>query len=152
MMTVDGHLLEQIKAWCAERPIRLCVLFGSQATGRTHAHSDVDLALWPTAAHKEPLDLRTELRWLRELSTLVDNEVNLAIVTPRLNPVLGFEIMRDGQVLFEAEPDLWALEAARLWHLYNDSLPFRRAMREQLREFANGVRAKGRAEEANRGA
>ena len=138
MTTVDADLLAQVSDWCVQRPIRLCVLFGSQATGRPHAHSDVDLAVWPN----EPLEFRTELRWIGELSDLVDNEVNLVMVTPRLNPVLGFEIMRDGQVVFEAEPDLWALEAARLWHLYNDSLPFRRAMREQLREFAENVRAR----------
>ena len=138
MIIMNENLLAQIKNWCAQQPIRLCLLFGSQATGRTHAHSDVDLAVWPN----EPLDLRTELRWLHELETLLNNEVNLVLVTPRLNPVLGFEIMRDGQVMFEAEEDLWSHEAARLWHLYNDSLPFRRAMREQLRKFAEDVRLK----------
>jgi hypothetical protein len=37
-----------IEVWCSERPLCLCVLFGSQATGKTHAQSDVDLALWPS--------------------------------------------------------------------------------------------------------
>ncbi len=135
---LDERLIAQIHGWCAQQPIRLCVLFGSQATGRTHAHSDVDLAVWPV----ESVDLGRELRWLRELEMLLDSAVNLVLVTPRLNPVLGFEIMRDGQVIFEEEPDFWALEAARLWHLYNDSvyLPYTQAW-EELRKFAESLGA-----------
>ncbi len=62
------------------------------------------------------------------------------VVTPETSPVLGFEVARDGVVVFEDEPGRWARERARLWHLYNDSLPFRRAERERLREFARSVR------------
>jgi predicted nucleotidyltransferase len=43
--------IDLLKEWCQKQPVRLCVLFGSQATGQTHAHSDVDLAIWPA----EPL-------------------------------------------------------------------------------------------------
>jgi len=31
-------------------------------------------------------------------------------------------------------------EQARLWHLYNDALPFRRALAESLRSYAEEVR------------
>jgi len=33
-------LIEAVAAWCQEKPVRLAVLFGSQATGQTHPHSD----------------------------------------------------------------------------------------------------------------
>lgn len=68
------EFLLPVQTWCQNEPISLCVLFGSQATGKTHPHSDVDLAVW-------------------------------------------------------------LQERSRLWHAYNDSLPFRRAAYKQLQKF-----------------
>jgi predicted nucleotidyltransferase len=110
-------------------------LFGSQVTGKTHSASDVDLAVWPTKS----LDSQAKLRWVVELQNLLDKEVSLALVSPDLDPVLGMEIVRNGRVVFTTNPNLWSKERARLWHIYNDSLPFRRAAREQLRQFAKGI-------------
>lgn len=39
------ELEQKLRIWCQDRPVRLCVLFGSQATGKTHSRSDVDLAV-----------------------------------------------------------------------------------------------------------
>lgn len=125
-----------VEGWCSERPLRLCVLFGSQATGKTHGQSDVDLALWPS----EPIAPVTKLKWLVELENLLDKDVSLVIVTPDLDPVLGFEIVRDGRLFYERDPGSWPKARSQLWHAYNDSLPFRRAAREQLRQFAEEVR------------
>lgn len=63
-------------------------------------------------------------------------EVSLVLVSPDLDPVLGFEIVRDGILIYESEAELWLIERSRLWHAYDDSLPFRRALREQLKAFA----------------
>jgi len=112
------------------------VLFGSQATGRTHPGSDVDVAVWPV----EPLTTALKLDWVVELEDILGREVSVVLVSPDLDPVLGFEIVRDGRLVFESEPELWLRQRARLWHAYNDSLPFRRAARQQLREFAGEVR------------
>ena len=129
--------LKQVVArWCQERPVRLCVLFGSQATGQTHARSDVDVAIWPT----ESLSTATRLRWITELEILLGREISLVLVTADLDPVLGMEIVRHGRLIFEREPELWLHHRAQLWHAYNDSLPFLRAARRRLREFAEEVR------------
>jgi predicted nucleotidyltransferase len=125
-----------VSDWCGEHAVQVCVVFGSRASGRTHLHSDVDLAVWP-AFSPLPAD---RLCWLRELETALGREVSLVLVSPTLNPVLGFEIARQGRPVFEKEPGLWAAQRARLWHAYNDSLPFRRAARQRLREFAEEVR------------
>jgi predicted nucleotidyltransferase len=130
------QLAATIGAWCEEKPIRLCLLFGSQATGKAHAKSDVDIALWPA----EPVSTQQRLRWLMELEMALERDVSLVIVTPQLNPVLGFEMVKNGRVLHEAETDLWRRERSRLWHAYVDSRPFRRAARRQLQQFAEEVR------------
>jgi predicted nucleotidyltransferase len=129
-------IIETIYAWCQERPVRLCVVFGSQVSGRAHLHSDVDLALWPVG----PVPPLERLRWLSELENALVQDVSLVLVSPNLDPVIGFEIVRQGHLVFEAESGLWMGERARMWHAYNDSLPFRRAARQRLREFAEEVR------------
>lgn len=122
--------------WCQQQPVSLCVLFGSQATGQTHSHSDVDLAVWPT----QTLSVTTRLEWVVELETRLDQDVSLVIVSADVDPVLQFEIARCGYLIFEAQTGLWDEKRLQLWHAYNDSLPFRRAARQRLHEFAVEVR------------
>jgi len=122
--------------WCQQQPVSLCVLFGSQATDQMHPQSDVDLAVWPA----QVLPVTARLEWVVELETRLNQDVSLVIVSPDLDPVLQFEIARQGQLIFEARAGLWEEERLHLWHAYNDSLPFRRAARQHLHEFAMGVR------------
>jgi uncharacterized protein len=130
------EIKNRVRTWCENHAVHLCVLFGSQASGKAHAQSDVDLAIWPS----EEMPPLTRLRWLRELETSLDRNVSLVIVSPATDPLLGFEIVRHGVVVYEAEPESWVEERLRLWHRYNDSLPFRRAERQKMHEFAEEVR------------
>jgi predicted nucleotidyltransferase len=135
-LTENGQqMMAKIADWCRSQPVKLCVLFGSQATGRQRPDSDVDLAIWPL---QKP-SAQTKLAWLRELENLLDKPVSLALVSADLDPVLGFEIVRDGRLIYEQQPELWLKHRAQLWHAYNDSLPFRVAAREQLKRFAREV-------------
>ncbi len=129
------QMMAKIAEWCRGRPVKLCVLFGSQATGRQRPDSDVDLAIWPDQAPSA----QTKLTWLRELETLLGKSVSLALVSADLDPVLGFEIVRDGRLIYEQQAELWFKHRAQLWHAYNDSLPFRLAARKQLNQFAKEV-------------
>jgi predicted nucleotidyltransferase len=121
-MTKQEAIVGLVHRWCQDRPVALCVLFGSQVAGKPHPKSDIDLAVW------------------RELETSLGQAVSLVLVSSDLDPVLGLEISRRGLPIFEAEPGLWAERRAQLWHAYNDSLPFRRAARQQLQEYAEDLR------------
>jgi hypothetical protein len=66
--------------------------------------------------------------------------VQLVLVTSRLDPVLGFEIARDGRPLYEAERGTWVAQRLRLWHAYQDARPFLDLARRRLREFVAEVR------------
>lgn len=131
-----AEIMTAVRNWCADNPVKLCVLFGSQATGKARPDSDIDLAVWPS----RPIEPLVKLNWLVALEKLLDADVSLAVVSPLLDPVLGFELVRDGRLIFEAEPELWLKEQSRLWHIYNDTRPLRRAEREQLHQFAEEIR------------
>ena len=135
-MVKRDAVVRLVHRWCQDRPVSLCVLFGSQVAGEPHARSDIDLALWPS----EPVRPSTKLSWLCELETSLGQAVSLVLVSSDLDPVLGLEISRHGFRVYEAEPGLGSERRAQLWHAYNDSLPFRRAARQQLREYAEGLR------------
>ena len=135
-MEALGEHIELLTGWCQQHPVRLCVLFGSQAIGQAQVHSDVDLAIWPI----KPLSTPTRLRWVSELETMLDKDVSLVLVSADLDPVLGMEICRHGVLIYEREPELWFHHRLQLWHAYNDSLPFIRAARQRLNEFAEEVR------------
>jgi predicted nucleotidyltransferase len=128
-------LPDRLAAWCRERQIRLCLLYGSRATGKARPDSDWDLAIW--APPTPPLE---RLAWYNEVANLFDQEVQILFVSRDTDPVLGMELVRHGRVLFEAEPHLWANERLRLWHVFNDHLPLLQAEREQMRRRAEASR------------
>jgi predicted nucleotidyltransferase len=90
--------------------VRLCVLFGSQVRGETHPHSDVDFAVWSSRL----ISPVARLRWLKELETPLAQNVSLVRVSPDLDPVLGFGIVRQGHLVYEVESGLWAEQRAHL--------------------------------------
>ena len=128
--------ITHLQTWCASQPIQLCVLFGSQATGRARPDSDVDIAVWPS----EPFDPWQKLVWIGQLENLLQREVSLVIVTHKLDPLLGYEITKHGRLLYEPIPDKWAKERLYWWHQYNDTARLRRAAEQIVRNFAAEVR------------
>lgn len=132
---VTETLAACLAPWCIAHDIALCVLFGSRARGYARPESDHDLALKP-ARPPAPLE---RVAWQVELEDLLGTPVSLVLLTPDTDPVLGWEIARDGTLLYERDRGLWMRERARLWHLYNDALPFRRALAESLRRYADEV-------------
>jgi predicted nucleotidyltransferase len=124
-----------VRDWCAQPPLQLCVLFGSQASGQVHPHSDVDLAVWPNDTPTP----EQKLSWIGEIQALLDNEVSLVLVSPDSDPALGMEIVRHGIVVYEAAPEIWFKRRLDLWHTYNDAQPYLRAKLDRVGEFAREV-------------
>lgn len=119
-----------IADWARERTgCRLVVLFGSEPRGRTREGSDVDLAVL-----FDPLpEPRDRLRIIGELQDLASpRAADVVFLRPETDPVLRFEIFRDGECLYEAEEGLFIDERVRAVMLHEDALPFRRALRERL--------------------
>lgn len=135
MNETSRELTETLGAWCAERAVGLCVLFGSHARGQARPDSDIDLAIWSS----RPLEASELLRWRVELTRVIERDVQIVLVTDDLDPVLGMQVAKEGVCLFESRAGLWLEKRVRLWQSYQDALPFLRAARENLRAYAGEV-------------
>ncbi|MFC3958825.1 type VII toxin-antitoxin system MntA family adenylyltransferase antitoxin [Halovivax cerinus] len=90
--------LDTIRGVLADRPVRLAVLFGSQATGITDAQSDVDIAVeLMEEAHGDASQIRMEL--LVALSIALDrNDIDLSLISD-LTPRVGLAAFTEGQLI-----------------------------------------------------
>lgn len=126
----DGVDRTALQAWARDEPrCRLLVLFGSEATGDARPASDVDLAvrLDPVPPPEERLRIIGELQ-----DRCGARRADVAFLRPETDPVLRFEVFRDGEPVWEAEPGLFVEERVRAVMLYHDALPFRRALVERV--------------------
>ena len=100
-MPLDPSLVAKLRsALSSGPPLRLAVLFGSQATGRARAGSDFDIAILPVDLE---LSLREELALAAALSDVTATEVDL-VRLDKDDPLLHREIALHGDCLFEREP------------------------------------------------
>src|SRR6478609_178741 len=95
-------LQERLRERAASLPeVRLAVLFGSTARGQARKGSDVDLGLL-----LEPDTREARNHALVELERAAGREVD-AVYLNEVPPLLGFEISRDGILIFQREDGLW---------------------------------------------
>ncbi len=89
----------------------MVILFGSQATGRTHPKSDVDIAV----TSKNPLNRARIALDLDEIFKRDDIEV---IDLSMASPTLMHAIVGEGKLLFERQQDAffrWKIYAIKIW-------------------------------------
>lgn len=95
--------------------VELGVLFGSLATGKTHAESDIDIAVWP----HDGTDLN---RLAGELMAAVGSDrVDVADLR-RASGTLSQIVATRGRVLYEATPGRFAEFAALAERRWQDEL------------------------------
>lgn len=102
---VDVQALRDVLA--DQQAVQLAVLFGSQARDRAHSRSDVDIGL-----RLAPATAETRQQAIAEIGQAVRREVDV-VDLDSAPPLLRFQIARDGVVLVEREPRLWARFKAR---------------------------------------
>jgi predicted nucleotidyltransferase len=127
--TTPDRMKARLAEWASARGCRLLVHFGSSASGDSASARDVDLAL----DLPELPDPRRRLRIIGELQDICPNRpVDVVFLGLETDPVLRFEIFRTGRPIHESCPGLFVEETVRAIALYEDALPFRRALRKRL--------------------
>ena len=100
--------------------VRLLIQFGSSATGRTHAHSDVDLAAW---LERIPESWDAETALIADLQALVPGrDVDVTLIN-RADPLLLKQIAEHGRPLYGSPRDVDAFNRYA-FKRYQDHRPY----------------------------
>jgi len=138
-MDIEEHR-EQLEQLFSTHGVVLAYLFGSQAEGHAGPLSDVDIAvlLEPQVDREQWFQVQLDLTG--ELMDLFHrDDVDVAVLN-QATPVLAHEVVRFGQVLYEASLSARVdFEIATLQR-YTDTEPLRRLQDRRLLERAEDYR------------
>jgi predicted nucleotidyltransferase len=115
--------IDKLERWCHERGIDLCILFGSQATGKARRDSDVDIALFSAG---NPNLKKHLLSLIGEAEDLFGYPIDLVIIDDDSDPVLRLEVFQNGKPLYESQQGLFAEQQILATKIFNDTEPLRR--------------------------
>ena len=116
---LSAETIARLQRELAAAPLALSALFGSSATNRMHADSDVDIGILPTDAD---WPLGDELALQGRLSAIVGRDVDL-VRLDRADLLVGKQVAQKGKPLYEASAGAFARYAARAMLDYLDLEP-----------------------------
>ncbi len=102
---MNSELLKQLRmVFEAFNEIKLVYFFGSRANGAAGPLSDYDFAVYLDETDQEKL-FELKLKLLKELSRILTTDsIDLIILNNAESPELKYNIIKNGQLLFEREP------------------------------------------------
>lgn len=115
--------------------IDMLVLFGSQATGKTHPKSDVDIGY----VSSESFELNTLFKIENDLSLLLQRDDVEVVNLRRISPVMKKIIADEGVLLYEKKPGTFIGYRMYAFKLYVETKPLRELRYQSLRRFAYGT-------------
>jgi len=132
---------EELHRIFARHGVILAYLFGSQAEGKAGPLSDVDIAvlLGPQVPQERWSAVQIDL--INDLIGLFHrDDVDVALLN-RATPVLAQEVVRSGQVIYEAEPGTRVDFQVATLRRYVDTEPLRRLQNRRLLERVETFRS-----------
>ena len=116
-----AQLTDALADFLVQQPdVRLAYLFGSQAQGRAHALSDVDVAVLLAAQLSPSEQGRARLRLTSDLMTLLHREDVDVVVLNQAPLLLRHRVLRDGRLLCVIDDRERARFAAETYRDYLD--------------------------------
>lgn len=114
--------------------VRLCLVFGSEASGRSTARSDLDVAV----AAEASLQPEARLELMEALSTATGCVVDLVDLTAESGPILK-QALSKGKIVQNTDKSLYARIIARMLFAEADMMPYyRRILQERRERFLHG--------------
>lgn len=112
-----------VVALVARPEVQDAYLFGSQASGRAQAHSDIDVAVWIDAEPPQTgrFGYAAELT-ARLIAALGTNDVDVVVLN-KAPPLLYHRVLRDGRRLLSRNPGATAAREGYALSRYCDYVP-----------------------------
>ena len=126
---------EKIRDLAQQYRLTLLVLFGSQATGKTHRESDVDVAYSAEAA----LDTQDDIRINYELTLIFHTDHVDTVNLRHTPPLLLQQIADEGIALYEKTGVEFAALQVYALRRFREARPLFEIRREKLDAFVNAV-------------
>ena len=125
----DPELLCTLRQVLSEQGnVRLAILFGSRATGRATAASDLDLAVMMPA----PMEAPQKIAWIERIAASTGLPIDLIDLRRAGEPLLG-QILKHGVRLLGSDADYAALISRHLFDAA-DFLPYRNRILAERRQ------------------
>ncbi len=121
MISVDEKLLKRV---ARKYGLDLVVLFGSHASGRARAGSDVDIAVRRQPGRMEPDSLKLEIAGALERAFPEAAEVDVAFLN-EASSLLLFQVATTGHPLYERRPLLFWQFQSYAARRYDDDYKYR---------------------------
>ena len=122
---------QAIHSICRLHKVAMLILFGSHVTRDSHDQSDVDLAV-----RGQTMQEISKLHLIQEMESIFDHRpIDLTIITKDTDPLLLFEILSNGLLLFENTRGLFENSRLKAWHLYQDTTPLRQLEKRTTRSI-----------------
>lgn len=138
-MSMKPFDIEQAKIGAAEiakkHNLKLIVLFGSQATGRVHEKSDIDIAVLGSKA----ISFDEKLKLIGDFSNVLKREDVEVVDLATASPTLLYVVVENGKTIYEEAPDAfleWKLYAITVWM---ETAWLRNLRNKKLLEWAHAI-------------
>lgn len=131
-MLITPEIKERVAKIAEKYGLDLVVLFGSQATGKVHKESDIDLAVLSRHSFNE-YQMSAELENVFHRSDIEMVDLSSA------SPTLMYCVVSDGVLLYEKEAEaffIWKMYALQVWR---DTEWLRNLRDKKLIEWAHSV-------------
>ena len=121
-------------ALCDELGLKLAILYGSAATGRMRAGSDVDIAV----LFDRPLSAEQKMTLMSRLERELQRDVDLVDLFSLSGTILK-QVLRQGRALIQTKPGALADLIQRMIYNQADMMPYvSRTLIERQRRFIHG--------------
>ena len=129
MISLNQEQKNQLQIIAKKYDIKLFVLFGSQATGKTHKTSDADVAY----SSERFLTLREEAEIMIGLAPILKNNRIDLVNIRTASPLLLFAITKNGEALYEAKSLEFSSLCAYAFKRYVEAQPLFQFKYEKLK-------------------
>jgi uncharacterized protein len=134
---MDKKTAEKIQKMAEKSGVNYLYLFGSQARGKTTPWSDFDFAV--KFGNKTKDTFKARLKLISDLSGALERDDVDVVDIEKADPLLGFNIIKDGKVIFSRNEKERVMDKARAMSFYFDrkfylDRHFRKALEQMVKQ------------------